>query len=117
MILLSCCHDKYETQEMCNKAVADFLPGLKFVSDWFVTSKMIKELLTALYVDKNILYFNEDSGHVVFSCNEMGILSVDPNNINLGNVNFDENDPKNVILIRLLAWRIKFEKRKALKKR
>ena len=64
---------------------------------------MIKELLTALYVDKNILYFNEDSGHVVFSCNKMGILSVDPNNINLDLVNFDENDSKTVILISLLA--------------
>ena len=30
---------------------------------------MIKELYTALYADENILYFNEDSSNVVFSCN------------------------------------------------
>ena len=40
---------------MCDKAVDDFLPALKFVPDWFVTSEMIKELLAALYADDNIL--------------------------------------------------------------
>ena len=30
--------------------------------------------------------------------------------------NFDEEDPNATILIRFLAWHIKFEKRKALKK-
>ena len=45
----------------------------------------------------------------------MGILSVNLNNINLDN-NFDEDDPDTIILIKLLAWHIKFEKRKALKK-
>ena len=65
---------------------------------------------------KNIFYFNEDSGNVVFSCDEMGILNIYLNNINLGN-NFDEDDPETFILIRLLVWHIKFEKRKAFKKR
>ena len=53
-------------------------------------------------------YFNEDSGNVVFSCNEMGILNID--------LNFDEDDPDTSIHIRLLAWHIKFEKRKERKK-
>ena len=51
----------------------------------------------------------------LFSCNEMGILNIDLNNINLDN-NFDEDDSDNIILIRLLVWHIKFEKRKALRK-
>ena len=54
--------DQYKTQEMCDKIVDDLLPALKFVPDWFVTSKMIKKLLTALYADDIILYFNKDSG-------------------------------------------------------
>ena len=58
---------------MCNKAVPD----------WFVTSKMIKNLFTAFYVVDNILYFNEDSGDTIFSCSEMGILGIHLNNINL----------------------------------
>ena len=65
---------------------------------------------------KNIFYFNEDSGNVVFSCDEMDILNIYLNNINLDN-NFDEDDPETFILMRLLVWHIKFEKRKALKKR
>ena len=61
------------------------------------------------------IYFNENPGNILFSSNEMGILNIDLNNINVDN-NFDEDDPDTIILIRLLAWYIKFDKRKALKK-
>ena len=61
---------------MCDQAADDSLAALKLILDWFVTSKMVKELYTALYADENILYFNDDSGNVVFSCNEMGILNI-----------------------------------------
>ena len=44
----------------------------------------------------------------------MCILNITLNNINLDN-NFDEDDPDSIILVKLLAWHIKFEKRKALK--
>ena len=40
---------------MYDKAVYDSLVALKFVPNWFVTSKMIKLLFTALYADKNEL--------------------------------------------------------------
>ena len=46
---------------MCNKTVDDCLAALQLVPDSFITSQMIKKLFTALYEDKNILYFNEDS--------------------------------------------------------
>ena len=68
-----------------------------------------------MYADENILYFNEDCGNIVFSCNEVSILNIDPNNINLDN-NFDEDDPDTATLIRLLSWHNNFEKRKELKK-
>ena len=100
---------------MCDKAVYDSLATLKLILDWFVTSKMIKNLYTALYADENILYFNEDSGNVVFNCDGMGILNIDLNRINLDN-NFDEDDSDTIILIRLLVWHINFEKCKELKK-
>ena len=51
------------------------------------------------------IYSTEDSGNVVFFCNEMGILNIDLNNINLDN-NVDEDDPDT----------IRFKKCKALKK-
>ena len=59
-------------------------------------------------VDENILYFNGNSGNVVFVSIEMSILNIDLNNINLDN-NFDEVGSDTVILIKLLAWHIKFE--------
>ena len=38
----------------------------------------------------------------------MGILNIDLNKINLYDTNFDEDAPYTFILIRLLAWHIKF---------
>ena len=58
---------------MFDKAVDYSLGALKLVRDWFVTSKIIKKLFTALYTDLNILYYNDDSTNAVFSFNEMGI--------------------------------------------
>ena len=83
---------------MCVEAVDDSPAALKLNPDWFLTSKMIEKLYTYLYADENILYFNEDFDNVVFSCNEMGILNIDLNNINLDN-NFDKDDPDTIILI------------------
>ena len=40
---------------MCDKAVDDCLAALKFVLDWFVTSKLITIPFTALYSDEYIL--------------------------------------------------------------
>ena len=94
--------DQYKTQQMCDKAVDDCLSATKFVRDRFVTSKMIRKHFTALYADENILYTN-----VTFCCNEMRILSVNLNNINLDNTNYEEHDPDTIILIRLLAWHMK----------
>ena len=68
-----------------------------------------------MYADGNILYFDEDSGDVVFNCNETDIPDIFLNNINLDG-NFDEDDPGTIIHVRLLAWHIKIEKRKGLQK-
>ena len=101
---------------MSDEAVDDSLAALRLISNWFVTSKIIKTLYTALYADDGLLFFDEYSGDVTFSYNEMDILSVSLNNINLDN-NFNEDDPDTIILIRLLVWHSKFKNRKALKKK
>ena len=44
-------------------------------------------------------------------------MNIDLNSINLDDTNFEEDDPDTIILIRLLDWHIKFEKRKELKKK
>ena len=100
---------------MCDKAVDDSLAALEFVPNWFITSKMIKKLFTALYADENKLYFNEDSSNVTFSCNGIDILCANRKNINLDDTNYEEDDLDTIILIRLLAWDVEFEKREELK--
>ena len=100
--LIVYCPGKYIIQKMCDEAVDDSLATLKLIPDWFVASKMIEKIFTALYADENILYFNEDSGSVVYNCSEMGMYNIDLNNINLDN-DFDEDDSDTIILIRRLA--------------
>ena len=102
---------------MCDKAVDDFLPALKFVPDWFVTNKMLEKLDDTLFANDDIIFINEGSNNVKFFGGEIGILSVDLDKTNLNDVNFDEDNPETISHVRLLAWRNKFEKHKALKKR
>ena len=88
---------------MCDKAVDDCLAALKFLPNWLIKSKIIK-----MYADENILYFNEVSSNTIFNCNGMGIVNIDLNNIDLDDTNYEDHDPDAIILIRLLAWHIKF---------
>ena len=39
LFLIAYCPDKYKTQRMCDKPVDDCLAALKFIPDWFATSK------------------------------------------------------------------------------
>ena len=64
---------------------------------------MIKKLLTALFTDDNMLFFNEDSDDFIVFCNERDILSVYHNKINLDDINYDEDDVDAIIHIRLFA--------------
>ena len=50
------CPDKYITQIMCDEAADDSIAALKLISDWFVTSKMIKKNYAALYEDEVSLF-------------------------------------------------------------
>ena len=78
---------------------------------------MIKIVFNSFYTDESILYFNEDSGNVVITCNGMGIFDIDLNNINLDETNYDKDNPDIIILSILSALLIKSEKLKELKKR
>ena len=73
--MLKNCHDKYKTQEICDEAVGDFLPALKFIPYWFVTNKMIKNFIL-LYSQMTIyfLFFDEDPRNMKFSYVEICIL-------------------------------------------
>ena len=46
--------------------VDDSITALKLFPNWFVISKMIKIRYTAFYADDGLLFFDEDSGYVIF---------------------------------------------------
>ena len=69
--------------------------------DLFVTKRNIKTLDNPVFGNNDIVFFDKDSDNVTFSSDEMGILSVDLNNINLDDVNFDEDDPETFIHVLL----------------
>ena len=54
---------------------------------------MIKKLDDDLFSNYEIIFVNQDSNYTTFFSDEVGILSVDLNNINLDDINFDEDDP------------------------
>ena len=43
---------------MCDEAVDNSLPALKFISDQFVTSKILEKLDNALHANDDILFYN-----------------------------------------------------------
>ena len=55
-------------------------------------AKWLKKTYFFFYKNESVFYFTEDFGDVTFCCNELGILSVNHNNINLGN-DLDEGVP------------------------
>ena len=72
---------------------------------------MIKKLDGDLFSNDNIIFVNEDFNYVTFFSDEMGILSVDLNNVNLDDVNFDEGDPETIIHVKLTSWRNRHKQR------
>ena len=109
--------NQYKTQEICDEAVDDYLVALKIISDWFVTSKMLENFCDALLINDNILFFDEDFSKVKFLANKMGILGVDPVNINLDDdVNIYEDDPETFNHVRPLVTKLNLKNTKHLKK-
>ena len=87
------------------------------MSDWFVTSKMLENFCDALLINDDILFFDEDFSKVIFLANEMGIVGVDPVNINLDDdFNIYEDDAETINHVRLLVGIINLKNAKHLKK-
>ena len=68
---------------MYDESADDCLAALKFIPDWFVTSKMIEKFHIVLLANDDILFFNKDFNNVTFFANQMGILAADRDKINL----------------------------------
>ena len=74
----------FAIRKMCGKAVAACLSALKFVSDWFITCKMLDDLDNALSCNDNIdldiddpdvNLFNDNSNNITFSKDIIGFVN------------------------------------------
>ena len=83
---------------MCDEAVDDCLAALKYIPDWYVTSKML-EKCDVLHAYDDILFYNEDFNKVRFIANQKNILALDLEKVNLDN-NLDEDNLDTIIQIR-----------------
>ena len=82
-LMLKYCLDRYKIEEMCDKAVDNFLPTFKFFPNWFVTKKRLKNF-TLLYSHMIISFFSDEcSGNVTVLSDETGVLYGNLNYINL----------------------------------
>ena len=80
-IMLKYCSERYKTQKMCDKAVEGCLSALKFVADWFVSSKILEILGNVLFSNYDVDF--DHIGSVTFFSDDMDINIIDLNNINL----------------------------------
>ena len=55
------CPYRYQTQRMSDETVDDCLAALKFIPDWFVTSKMLEKSDKPLHANNDMFFYNEDS--------------------------------------------------------
>ena len=106
--------DKYKTHEMWDKAVGFNLITLKFVSDWFVTKKCLKNLMIIYFLMMiyffMIFFHDVDSNIITFLIDDMGFNTKGLHNINLDKNDFDDDDPRINSHVRLMTWHNRFKK-------
>ena len=101
---------------MFDKAVDACLWTLEFVPDLFVTNKMLEKLCNVALSNYDIKLDDIDPDTAAFFSNGMGIVTIDLNNIDFDNDNFDEDHPINIILLDLLFGVIELNNVKHAKK-
>ena len=87
---------------MCKEAVNSCLSLLKFVPDWLVTNKVLKDLDNVVFFNDDIVFVNADSDVTFFS-----------DDMDLDDDNFDDDDPETIIHTRLMAGCNRYKQRKA----
>ena len=115
-VMFKHCHDKYKIYKMCDKAVDSYLLALKFVPNWFVTSKVIEKLDSATFSDDYIVFGYLDSGFVTFFINYIDLSSISLDNSNLDDDSFDYWDPETINHVKLMGWCNRFKHCKGPKK-
>ena len=98
--------DRDKTQEMSDKAADSFLPTLKFVSDWFVTSKMTENFDKAVFSIDDMVLGDIDSDFITFFSNDKDLNNKTLNNINLDYDNFHNYHAETINHARLMTYEV-----------
>ena len=110
--------DRDKTQEMSDKAADSFLPTLKFVSDWFVTSKMTENFDKPVFSIDDMVLGDIDSDFITFFSNDKDLNNKTLNNINLDYDNFHNYHRETINHARLMTYEVVYnlEDRKLVQK-
>ena len=101
--MLMHCLNEFQSHVMSKEAVNTCLSLLKFLPDWFVMNKILKDLDDAVFFNDNIVFVNADPDNVTFFSNDMGLVNVDLNIVSLDDNNSVNDDPETIIHIRLFG--------------
>ena len=107
--------DRYNIQEISDKAGDACVPALKFVPDWFNTNEMLEKLGNVVLSNGDIDLDDIDCDTVTFFSDGIGLVTIEFNNINLDDYNFDEGDTETIIHVRLMTWCNRSTQRKTCK--
>ena len=112
--ILKHCIDRHKTQETHDKAVDALLLALKFVPGYFVTNEVLEKLDNVVFSNDDIFFVDVDSDVVTFFNDDMGRNTINFNNINFVDDNF-ELYPETIIHVRRMTWYNKYKQHKARK--
>ena len=76
----------------------------QFAPNWFVMNKLPDKLDNVEFCNDGIDLPDIDSHFATFFSDEVSVITMNFNNINLDDNNFDEEDPETIIHVRLIAW-------------
>ena len=103
-IMLKYCPDKYKTQKRCDEAINSHLLILKLVPDWFIINNMIEKLDNSVFSNYDVIFGVLDYDLVTFFSNDIGLNSINLNNVDLADDNFEDCDPETINNVGLMAW-------------
>ena len=77
---------------------------------------MLEKLDNVVFSNGHIEFDDIDSDIVTFFGDGMGLVTIELNNINLDNNDFNADDPANIVFVRIMGGPNRFKQRKAWKK-
>ena len=111
LFMFKYCHDRYKSQERCDKAVDTFLPT--FVPNWFVVLRMREKIDNDVFSNYDIDLDDADSYIITFFSE---LINADRINVKLDNNNFNDEDLINIVHVGIIAWYHRFKQRKVCNK-